>query len=230
MKKLIAIIAALSAMMLALPAMAGGEDRNPSEPVRTFMYSLNEVADNEDDGSPSGTVRLTALPNGKIQVKIEAQGLTPGVHAQHIHGIEGNDGFVPGACPTIANDGDLGRPVDGLIDTVEGVLDYGFVRQSLTTTGDTSPGSALDVTRFPIADQNGVLEYERTFTPTDSRVWSDLGAVEVVIHGIDLDDDGQYPLDFFDSNSEPEERRASSLSDAFPLEATIPVLCGGPGT
>ena len=221
MKKLIAIIAALSAMMLALPAMAG-HDQNPSEQVRTYTYSLDEVAENEMDGSPSGTVRLTALPNGKIQVKIRASGLAPSLpHAQHLHGVFNADetGLVPGACPTITNDGDLGRPMDGLIDTVEGVLDYGLVRQSLTTTGDTSPASALDVPDFPVADRNGNLRYQRTFTPTDSRVWTDLGAVEVVIHGVDLNDSGGY--DF--------ESGPSSLSGDFPLEATIPALCGGPG-
>lgn len=220
MKKLIAIIAALSAMMLALPAMAG-HDQNPSEQVRTYAYSLDEVANNADGAS--GTVRLKALPNGKIQVKIRAQGLAPNLpHAQHLHGVFNADetGFVPGACPTITNDGDLGRPMDGLIDTVEGVLDYGFVRQSLTTTGDTSPASALDVPDFPVADGKGNLRYQRTFTPTDSIVWSDLGAVEVVIHGVDLNNSGGY--DF--------ESGPSSLSGDFPLEATIPALCGGPGS
>lgn len=220
MKKLIAIIAALSAMMLALPAMAG-HDQNPSEQVRTYTYSLDEVANNANGAS--GTVRLKALPNGKIQVKIRAQGLAPNLaHAQHLHGVFNADetGFVPGVCPTINNDGDLGRPMDGLIDTVEGVLDYGFVRQSLTTSGDTSPASALDVPDFPVADRNGNLRYQRTFTPTDSRVWADLGAVEVVIHGVDLNDSGGYDFD----------AGPSSLSDAFPLEATIPALCGGPGS
>lgn len=221
MRKLIAIIAALSAMLLALPAMAG-HDENPSPNVRTYTYSLDIVGNNTSGAS--GEARLTALPNGKVQVKIQATGLTPGVHAQHLHGVlnASETGFVPGACPTISDDGTLGRPVDGLIDTLEGVLDYGFVRASLTTTGDTSPGSALAVSRFPIADADGVLEYERTFTPTDARVWDDLGALEVVIHGVDLDQDGDYPIDF--------DSGASSLSAAFPLEATIPALCGGPGS
>lgn len=219
MKKLIAIIAALSAMMLALPAMAG-HDQNPSEQVRTYTYSLDEVANNADGAS--GTVRLKALPNGKIQVKIRASGLAPNLpHAQHLHGLFNGDetGFVAGACPTIADDSDG----DGFVDTVEGVGDYGFVRQSLTTTGDASAASAVEVSRFPVADQNGNLRYQRTFTPTDAKVWSDLGALEVVIHGVDLNGSGGY--DFLAGDSSLN----AILGVNLPLEATIPALCGGPG-
>jgi hypothetical protein len=216
MKRLTTLLVVVSLFAIALPATAA-HDENPSERLRSYTYSLDGVANNSD---AHGAVRLTALPNGKIQVKIRASGLAPNLpHAQHLHGVEADNAFVPGACPTIANDGDLGRPVDGLIDTLEGVGDYGFVRASLTTTGDTGTASALAVARFPVADSAGFLEYDRTFTPEDSRVWRDLGALEVVIHGVDLNDNGGY--DF--------ESGASSLTDAFPLEATIPAVCGGPG-
>ncbi len=47
-------------------------------------------------------------------------------------------------------------------------------------------------------------------------MWSELGDLEVVIHGIDLDDSGAY-----------DGAARSSLTDSLPLEATIPVLCGG---
>lgn len=201
---------------LAAPAMAGHDD-NPSPQVASYTYDLGEVADNAD-GNVDGTVRLQSLPNGRIQVKVEATGLAPGlVHAQHIHSPTDGDDLARGQCPGIDADGNLDRPVDGLIDTVEGVPSYGLVRQSLTTSGDTSPGSALAVDRFPVADANGALEYERTFTPSDERVWSQLGDVEVVIHGIDLNGNGEYDFD----------AGPSSLSADVPLEATIPVLCGG---
>lgn len=201
---------------LAAPAMAG-HDNNPSQQVASYTYDLGEVADNAD-GDVDGTVRLQSLPNGKIQVRVEATGLAPGlVHAQHIHSPEDGDDLARGECPGIDADGNLDRPVDGLIDTVEGVPTYGSVRASLTTSGDTSPDSALAVDRFPVADPNGVLEYERTFTPSDERIWSQLGDVEVVIHGIDLNGNDTY-----DFASGP-----SSLNGDVPLEATIPVLCGG---
>lgn len=201
---------------LAVPAMAA-HDGNPSGQVATYTYELDEVADNAGGADVDGSVRLTALPNGKVQVKVEARGLAPGLpHAQHIHSPEDGEALARGECPGIGADGVLDRPVDGLVDTVEGVPSYGLVRQSLTTTGDTSGDSALAVDRFPVADADGVLAYERTFTPTDDRVWRQLGDVEVVIHGIDLDDDGVYGGE-----------AASSLDPDLPLEATIPVLCAG---
>lgn len=211
----------LSALLLvgavASPAVAG-HDRVPSERVQKYVYDLGEVADNDPLGAPEGQVTLMALPNGKIQVTVEASGLAPGLpHAQHIHSPEDGDDLARGECPGIEADGNLGRPVDGLVDTVEGVPDYGLVRQSLTTTGPSDPGSALAVDRFPVADENGDLTYERTFTPTDERVWRQLGDVEVVVHGVDINGDGGY-----DFGAGP-----SSLDENLPLEATIPALCGG---
>lgn len=214
--------ASLSALLLvgaiAAPA-AAGHDRNPSPRVTTYSYDLAEVADNAPD-DVEGTVRLKGLPNGKVIVTIEASGLTPDApHAQHVHVPGGEDGsaFVRGACPTIADDADG----DGLVDTLEGAPSYGGVKQSLTTTGDTSPASALAVDRFPVADAAGELSYERTFTPTDERVHEQLGDVEVVVHGIDLDGSGAY-------DGDAESSLTAGNPDLFlPLEATIPVLCGG---
>lgn len=214
--------ASLSALLLvgaiATPAVAA-HDQNPSPRVATYTYDLAEVAENAP-GDVEGTVRLKGLPNGKVIVTIDASGLAPNLpHAQHIHVPGGEDGgeFVRGACPTVADDGNG----DGLVDTLEGVPAYGGVKQSLTTSGDTGPGSALAVDRFPVADADGNLTYERTFTPTDDRVHEQLGDVEVVVHGIDLDGSGAY-------DGDAESSLTAGNPDLFvPLEATIPVLCGG---
>lgn len=91
-----------------------------------------------------------------------------------------------------------------------------FVRgecPGIALAGDTSPDSALAADRFPVADRNGELSYTRTSTPTDDRVHERLGDVEVVIHDVDLDGSGAY-----------DGEARSSLTDALPLEATIPVL------
>jgi hypothetical protein len=42
----------------------------------------------------------------------------------------------------------------------------------------------------------------------------------VVVHGVDLNENGGYDFEF----------GASSLTGASPLEATIPEVCGGPGS
>ena len=201
-------------LFAAAPVAMAGHDQNPSERVRTYKYSLDQVANNSD---ASGWTTLSALPNGKIRVKVYVEGLAPGqVHAQHLHGVMGEDGFVAGSCPTIADDSDG----DGLIDTLEGAPAYGGVQVSLTTSGDTSASSALAVDRFPVADDSGVVEYSRTFRPNDPAVWEGLGALEIVVHGVDLNGNGVY--DFGTAG-------ASSLNPSIPLEVTIPAVCGGPG-
>ena len=213
MRKTMGTIGVVAALTLgALPAVAG-HDANPSPQVQSYTYALDGVVNNSD---ASGWTRLTALPNGKIQVQIHVEGMTPGVpHAQHLHGIKSDGAFVAGSCPTIADDGDG----DGFVNTLEGAPAYGGVQVSLTTSGDTSTASALAVDRFPVANGDGVLTYTRTFTPDDPGIWAGLGALEVVVHGADLNGNGVY--DF--------EAGPSSLTAALPLEATIPAVCGGPG-
>lgn len=210
----------LSALLLvgavASPAVAG-HDRVPSERVQKYVYDLAEVADNDPLGSPEGTVKLMGLPNGRIEVTIEATGLAPNLpHAQHLHvPVDEETGdFVRGQCP--GEDADTDG--DGLVDTLEGAPAYGGVVQSLTTTGDTSGASALAVERFPVADEDGTLSYQRTFTPTDARVHDQLGEVEVVVHGVDINGDGAYDFGAGESSLDPN----------LPLEATIPAVCGGP--
>ena len=130
-------------------------------------------------------------------------------------------------CPTLAQD-DNG---DGRINTVEGIPAYGPVVVSLNTSGDTSPGSFLEVGRFPVA-QDGRIDYLRkkiaiTAVPdtgyagggTSAEIARSIRAGEgvVVIHGIDYDGDGAYSFS---------EEGASELDGALPAEATDPAACG----
>ncbi|MBF9334907.1 hypothetical protein G3N30_01195 [Microbacterium lacticum] len=75
--------------------------------------------------------------------------------------------------------------------------------------------------RFAVADASGYLYYERTFTSIPG--YTDAGTVQVVVHGIDFDGNGQYAFNVND----PFSSRSSSLGAGIPLEATVPVLCGG---
>jgi hypothetical protein len=207
---LAAVAAAALTVGTASAAMASHDD-NPSAKVASYSYAMNPVqADSVPNSRAEGWTRVKALPNGKVQVQVEAWGLAPGLpHAMHLHGVAGDAADM--GCPGPAADADG----DGYVTVLEGAPFYGGILTSLTTTGDTTPGSALDLTRMVVADSEGHIEYSRTFT--DAAALADAGTVQVVVHGIDINDNGAY--DF--------EAGPSSLGAAFPLEATIPVLCGG---
>src|SRR5918992_2137605 len=144
----------------------------------------------------------------EIETEIHTKGLAPKLpHAQHIHGFK----QALSECPTLA---DSGR--DNLITTVEGLPSYGPIQVSLTTTGDTSPKSALAVDRFPVANAKGTVEYERTLM-VSADVAKNLGKKAIVQHGVDLNDNGKY--DFKAAGK-------SELDPSLPQEATIPATCG----
>ncbi len=127
------------------------------------------------------------MQGNRVKVMVEARGLSPKMpHAMHVHGKEAGElAFCPGAerRDELVN--------NGLIETVESLPDYGPVQVSLTTRGDTSPESVLALNRFPVAKHSGKLEYERTFS-IPRAVAARLEEKHIVIHGEDLDRDGEY--------------------------------------
>ncbi len=106
---------------------------------------------------------------------------------------------------------------DFRLTTAEGLPGYGPIQVSLTTRGDTSPGSGLAVTRFPTAD-NGRIDYDRD-TRTSPEVARAIarGEAVVVIHGVDYNNNGTYDFD---------SAGASELDSTLPAEATDPAACG----
>lgn len=211
----LAAVAALAALGLGAGTASAAHDDNPSARVASYSYTLDAVqADSVPNSGATGQTRIKALPNGKVQVKVEAWGLTPGVHAMHLHGVPGD--ATDNACPGPDAAGD-----DGVVTVLDGAPFYGGILASLTTSGDTSPASALALDRFPVADASGYLEYSRTFD--DAAAFADAGTVQVVVHGIDFDGNGLYAFD----DDDPFASRSSSLGETIPLEATVPVLCGG---
>ena len=188
----------------------------------TLTANLAELNGSGASGTATATVR-----NQKIKhIEVHASGLTPDApHAQHIH--YGNQAL--NECPTIA----LDRNGDGRLNTVEGIPAYGPVVVSLTTTGDTSPASFLDVTRFPVSE-SGSYHYSRdnlhitkvagtgypgpSGTGTAKEIADSIreGEGVVVIHGVDYNGNGEY--DF--------SRGASELDPNLPAEATDPAACG----
>jgi hypothetical protein len=164
-----------------------------------------------------GTAALTAH-DGSLTVVIHARGLVPGQpHAQHIHGAAGGSHFM---CPSMADDKDG----DGLLTNEEASGEYGAIFLALTTKGDASAKSALDVDRMPVADDQGRMDYRRTFGPGDvpADLLDHLSALHVVQHGIDVNDNGKYDVDGAGVSTFAKNLGASGV----PEEATDPASCG----
>jgi hypothetical protein len=210
MKKRTAVLVALPAAVL-IPAGTAAASMSG-----LFTADLKPVPhDRQADGGSKvkGDASLR-LDGNRLTVRIKARGLTPNEpHAMHIHGTL----QAKNECPGIAADTNTGDAIDpdgfkagtpdGLISLGEGLPDYGPIQISLTTRGDTSAASGLELERFAKADDKGRLEYNRTFR-IPAGAAKDLSNLHIVLHGTDLPKDGDK----------------SSLSNLF--EATLPVACG----
>lgn len=188
-------------LSLAAPAVASahtGGDGN------SYEARLEPVATNMVNGEGSASVRLSG---NTATITVRANHLLDSApHAQHIH-IRGS-----GECPAA----DAARNHNGhrAISTTDGLPAYGKIGTSLTTSGDTSPNSALAVDRFP---STGTFTYTRTITvtPDVARQIRANNAV-IVVHGIDYNHNGRYD----------NVLGASELNPKLPQEATAPALCG----
>lgn len=127
----------------------------------------------------------------------------PYPHAQHIH-IGGQGVCAP---PSADADG------DGAVSSMEGQPWTGGIGASLTTSGDTSPASAVAIDRFPAGD---AYTYQRTFT-VDAATLAALqnGTAVVNVHGAD-------PA----ALSAAAQAKVNPMAPALPLASDIPVACG----
>jgi serine/threonine protein kinase len=169
-----------------------------------FPAELAPVPTNRVDGVGNAIVRL----KGNVAtVNVDAQGVLNGSpHLMHIHA-----GRL-GTCPP----GKAARRHNGksAISATDGGPYYGNPVVSLTTRGDTSPGSFLDFPRYPAF---GHIRYTRTVRLSRvvaARIRADNAVV--VIHGIDYNGNGVYDgvLD------------RSELDHSLEGETTAPALCG----
>ena len=207
----LAVAAPLLGLTLAT-SPASANNANPfsgSDREREVFADLQPVAGTDLDAH--GTAEVEYSPRGIVdEFEIKAQGLLADhPHAAHIHfGEEARH-----ECPTLADD----TNGDEEISTVEGNPAYGPIVLSLTTSGDTSPASALAIDRFSTAPM-GKIDFEREENfPTAEGVAEAIamGKGVVVIHGLDRNGDGTYSGD-----------RKSELDPSLPAEATDPALCG----
>lgn len=201
--------------LLVFGTVGSGVAQSEGAGYGVYRADLAPVADNPstaDGGVASGFAYLVRVGD-RLTGVIYATGLSPGLpHAMHIHGREAAAAECPGV------DRDVNG--DGLVDTLEGLVDYGPIRVSFTTTGGTGGNllpDGLDLSRYPIANQLGFLTYSRTFSiPMD--VAERLGEFHIVIHGADLNGNHVY--------DGPSSSLSAVVGAPVPLEAELPVACG----
>lgn len=195
---LIAPVLALAALALSgAPALAADG---------TTSYQANLAAINGSNATGSVMISLTG---DQATVTENVSGLAatfsgkPYPHVQHIH-IDGK-----GVCPTIAADTNK----DGVISTTEGGPSYGKIGTTLSTSGDTSAGAALDLA---VGGMGSSYTYQRTFTMNAETVAAvKAGNGVVVVHGLDP---ATLPAGA--------QKEKSDLVPSLPLAATSPALCG----
>ena len=202
----VALMALVSAGLLV--GQTGASAGEGDHEGRRFHASLDPVPHDPDADNGSdvhGSAGLW-LDGRRLTVRLWARGLDALPHAMHIHGPNNPEVAF---CPRAEARNDLVD--DGLIETVEGLEDYGPILVSFTTRGDTSPASALALDRFKVANDDGKLFYRRSFQ-IPRAVAKRLNQFHIVIHGEDLNNDGMYG------------GRITALG--APLEAELPVACG----
>lgn len=194
---------ALAAAPLALmPTAAQADHANGSYSAR-----LDQV----NDSGGSGMVTVD-IDGDRATVNLSYSGLAqtfdggPYPHVQHIH-IGGQ-----GVCPTPADDANG----DGIVNTPEGGASYGEVGTTLSSSGGTGPGEAVNV---KLAQTGGSTDYSRTFTMNDETLDALAnGSGVVVVHGLD-------PAGL----SKQVQNAKSPLDPSLPQAATAPALCGALG-
>jgi hypothetical protein len=190
---------ALSGSLVTANASSAGADAR----LHAHLNPLN-------NSGTAGTVRVV-VHGTRAYVDLDAFGFAKGLpHAEHIHfGAQARH-----ECPNVSDD----TNGDFRLTTGEGLPAYGPIVASLTTRGDTSPASALAITRFPTAPR-GAINYDRRINFSSAAVARAIrdGKGVVVIHGIDYNNNGKY--DFKSAGK-------SDLDPSLPAEATDPALCG----
>lgn len=196
------------ALVAANVAVAGSNGPADAGGTKSFEAALSAVPHDPaaDGGSnASGAAELTLMGN-TLTAQLTVSGATAGLpHAMHIHG----DRKAANECPGPARRDDITD--DGLIETAEGLPDYGPIDISFTTSGDTSAASGLALNRFPVADASGTVTYMRTFN-IPGKFASKLGDLHIVVHGHDINGNGTYD--------------GPSGALGVPIEAELPIVCG----
>lgn len=194
--------------LLAAPALAIAAVALPAAPAAADSWSYQaELA--PVNGSTAAGSAVVDVTGQEATVTVEVSGApalfqgAPYPHAQHIH-IGGQGVCAP---PTADADG------DGVVSSLEGQPWTGAIGTSLTTSGDTSPASAVAIDRFPAGD---AYTYQRTI-PVDAATVAALqsGTAVVNVHGAD-------PA----ALSAAAQAKVNPMAPDLPLASDVPVACG----
>src|SRR6202011_3582446 len=154
----LAVIAGVVAAVIGLSSSSSKNTTSSSAPAsaptaagQRYASTTAPVPTNHVTGSGTATV---SLAGDQATVTLNTEGLLNGQpHFLHIHA------GARGRCPTRSDarlhNGNLA------ISTGDGIHSYGPAVTSLTTSGDTTPKSIVDFTRYPAV---GSIRYTRTIT------------------------------------------------------------------
>jgi len=198
---LAALVVIVAAVVAVIALGSGGSSAPAGQP---FEAAAQPVPDNRVTGGGTATL---VLRGDTVTATVHVHGLLGGAaHAMHIHA--GGLGVCPPASAARLHNGHLA------ISTGNGIKFYGPPQVSLTTSGDTSPKSILDFSRYP---STGKIDYKRTFTiPPGVAAAIRAGNAVFVVHGINYDHSGVYD----------DVLGRSDLDSKLPGTATAPALCG----
>lgn len=193
--------------VIGLAACSGDEAAPEPQLYRASLSTLNVGVHGD---TVSGTVTLDVTEDS-VTMRIDASGLTPGMHLAHYHGFV--DSVEDAFCPGIVADTNADTVID-LLETMEvsGVTMVPF--------HDDPVSLAIKSESYPVADSSGNLSYEKTvgLRELSEALTQKFGITEprfadrvVYIHGVSPD----------------AELKASvaSLPDV-PAHVTLPVACG----
>jgi hypothetical protein len=199
-------VAAIAGILVAVLSGGGKAKSGTSAlpPGEARAATLEPVPTNHVTGSGDATLRLYG---SSARVTLTAHGLLEGgVHLLHIHA--GGRGLCPPASAARSYNGHMA------ISTTDGIPYYGPPVAALTSSGDTSVRSYLDVARFPTT---GNINYRREISiPATLAEQIREGRAVVVVHGINYDGSGTYDNVLSHSELLPNE----------PETLTAPALCG----
>lgn len=181
-------IALASAAMIASTSVGHAQDGRSTTVGRADLKALN-------GGGASGQAELRLSGDGReLTVLIQARGLEPGgIHLSHVHGLSENGQSVESTCPTSAEDTDG----DGFVELAEGLVKYGPI---LVDFMNIDP------------DQDGTVNFRKTFDISGSQTALPLQMRHIVVHGMSVGAVGA---------GTPGE-----VNGTAGFKAVLPVLCG----